>query len=186
MAGPYPSAGDEWRMMSSQVWQAQSEQRAPGVQVAGLLLISESTRYLLKTGVVGSMLKFILLNPFIVRLQEETIWENLQGTYQSIFFSEWWAELGLTSGDQYKPSRCYCQPQYVSAWAKGYFHLLVVLIYKQLQYFSGSLIVCFFLQRTTRCAPQQQETATRGCHWPDRLSLLVSRRHSSSQMVCHQ
>lgn len=42
----------------------------------------------------------------------------------------------------------------------------------------------FFLQRRIQCAPQQQETATRGCHWLDRPCLLASPHHFSSQMAC--
>lgn len=53
MAGPYPSAGDEWRMMSSLVWQApvractKEASRVWG-RTVGLLLILESIWHLLK------------------------------------------------------------------------------------------------------------------------------------------
>lgn len=77
---------------------------------------------------------------------------------------------------------------------KNYSHILLLSLFSNLSGINSLFyewlinFSCYYfsLQRTTQCAPQQQEIATRDCHWLDRLCLLASPHHSSSQMACRQ
>lgn len=104
------------------------------------------------------------------------------------------AKPGLATGDQYGPGhRCRsiqvridtCQHRQKTAHI--FYHLVCFASFtnKVLQMTNPSPTL-FSLQRTTRCAPRQQEIATRGCHLPDRLCPLASPHHSSSQTACRQ
>lgn len=78
--------------------------------------------------------------------------------------------------------------------AKNDSHILLLSLFSSLsginslfyEWLINFSCVYFSLQKNTRCAPQQQEIATRDCHWPDRLCLPASPHPSSSQMACRQ
>lgn len=49
----------------------------------------------------------------------------------------------------------------------------------------NNVLTCSVFQMTIQCAPRRRETATRGCHWLDKVYHLASLRHSCSQTACH-
>lgn len=145
-------------------------------------------------GEAGFMSWLILFN-LTLRPWEEAIQRNLQGTSQStIFLSrgeswDWLLEINtdpVIATGQFKPGSIYVSigKNYSNILPLSMFSSFTNSILFMINQFS--MLLLFSLQRTTRCAPQQQEIATRGCHWLDRPCLPASPHHFSSQMACRQ
>lgn len=164
MAGPYPSASDEWRMMSSRAWQALVYVHKGGFSfwghAAGLLPIFKSTWQIFNGGswIYVSDDFFCLIQGLETEQSPKTV----------LLWAEFWGH--TQSASTLSINRCRLKHACLLIVS-----LNIVNEFTHFYWFSS--------QRRTQCAPQQPETATRGCHWPDRPCLRASRHHFSSQMA---